>query len=49
MLYEVITLAAITCGSYLTSVFPDLSPPWLACGLVLTLTVVHASNSYNFV
>jgi len=40
-------LAAITCGSYLTSVFPDLWPPWLACGLVLTLTVVHASNRRN--
>lgn len=37
-------LAAITFGSYLGSVFPALSPTWLACGLVLTLTAVHAST-----
>ncbi len=37
-------LAAITFGSYLASVFPGLSPTWLACGLVLALTAVHAST-----
>jgi APA family basic amino acid/polyamine antiporter len=37
-------LAAITFGVYLTSVFPGLSPGWLACALVVALTVVHAST-----
>jgi APA family basic amino acid/polyamine antiporter len=37
-------LAAITFGTYLASVFPSLSPVWLACLLVLALTGVHASN-----
>ncbi|MEQ8860579.1 MAG: amino acid permease [Pseudomonadales bacterium] len=40
-------LAAITFGSYLSSVFPALSPTWLACGLVLALTAVHASTRRN--
>jgi basic amino acid/polyamine antiporter, APA family len=40
-------LAAITFGSYLASVFPALSPTWLACGLVLALTGVHASTRRN--
>ncbi|MCZ6619696.1 MAG: amino acid permease [Gammaproteobacteria bacterium] len=34
-------LAAITFGTYLASVFPSLSPTWLACGLVLLLTAAH--------
>lgn len=40
-------LAAITFGTYLASVFPVLSPTWLACGLVLALTAVHASTRRN--
>jgi basic amino acid/polyamine antiporter, APA family len=37
-------LAAITFGTYLASVVPSLSPTWLACGLVLVLSAVHAST-----
>ena len=37
-------LAGITFGTYLASVFPSLSPTWLACGLVLALTAAHAST-----
>jgi APA family basic amino acid/polyamine antiporter len=37
-------LAAITFGSYLASVFPWLSPTWLACALIVALTFVHAST-----
>ncbi len=37
-------LAAITFGIYLASTFPALSPRWLACGLVIALTVVHAGS-----
>ncbi|MFW6094177.1 MAG: APC family permease [Pseudomonadota bacterium] len=37
-------LAAITFGTYTSSVFPALSPTWLACALVLALTAVHAST-----
>jgi APA family basic amino acid/polyamine antiporter len=37
-------LAAITFGSYLAATFPSLSPRWLACGLVIALTAVHASS-----
>ena len=40
-------LAAITFGEYLTAVFPFLSPTWLAVGLVLALTLVHASTRRN--
>ena len=40
-------LAAITFGTYLASVFPQLSPPWLASILVLGLTAVHASTRRN--
>ncbi len=40
-------LAAITFGSYLSSVFPSLSATWLACALVLALTAVHASTRRN--
>jgi APA family basic amino acid/polyamine antiporter len=40
-------LAAITFGSYLASVFPLLSPTWLASGLVVALTAVHASSRRN--
>jgi APA family basic amino acid/polyamine antiporter len=37
-------LAAITFGEYLQAVFPSLSPTWLAIGLVVVLTAVHAST-----
>jgi APA family basic amino acid/polyamine antiporter len=37
-------LAAITFGIYLASVFPALSPVWLACGLVVVLSVAHATS-----
>lgn len=37
-------LAAITFGEYLTAVFPEGSPTWLAVGLVVLLTAVHAST-----
>jgi APA family basic amino acid/polyamine antiporter len=37
-------LAALTFGSYLNSVFPALSPLWLATGLVLILSAVHCTN-----
>lgn len=37
-------LAGITFGTYLASVFPSLSPTWLACGLVVALTAAHAST-----
>lgn len=40
-------LAAITFGTYLASVFPQLSPTWLASILVLGLTAVHASTRRN--
>lgn len=35
-------LAALTFGNYLGSVFPALSPLWLATGLLLILTAVHS-------
>lgn len=37
-------LAAITFGTYLASVFPALSPPWLGGGLVTVLACVHATT-----
>lgn len=37
-------LAAITFGTYLSSVFPELSPTPLACVLVLALTFAHATT-----
>jgi APA family basic amino acid/polyamine antiporter len=37
-------LAALTFGSYLGSVFPALSPIWLATGLLLSLTAVHCTS-----
>ena len=37
-------LAAMTFGFYLASVFPALSPTWLAVGLVVTMTGVHVSD-----
>lgn len=40
-------LAAITFGTYLASVFPSLSPSWLAAGLVLVLSYVHATTVRN--
>jgi len=40
-------LASITFGTYLGSIFPALSPTWLACGLVLALTAIHSSSRRN--
>ena len=40
-------LAAITFGTYLSSVFPSLSPTWLGAGLVVVLTAVHATTHRN--
>ena len=37
-------LAAITFGTYLSAVFPSLSPTWLACGLILVLSVAHGGS-----
>ena len=37
-------LAAITFGTYLASVFPALSPTWLAAGLVAAAAWVHSRN-----
>ena len=37
-------LAAITFGTYLTSVIPGLNATWLACALVIVLTAVHATS-----
>ena len=37
-------LAAITFGTYLSSVIPELSASWLACSLVVALTLAHTSN-----
>ena len=37
-------LAAITFGTYLSSVVPALSPTWMACGLVVLLTAAHATS-----
>ncbi|MBT4523131.1 MAG: amino acid permease, partial [Halieaceae bacterium] len=36
-------LASLTFGSYLGSVFPSLSPLWLATVLVIALTFVHCT------
>ena len=40
-------LAAITFGTYLSSVFPILSPTLLACALVIALTAIHATTHRN--
>ncbi|MFT6757503.1 MAG: APA family basic amino acid/polyamine antiporter [Chitinophagales bacterium] len=40
-------LAAITFGVYLSSVFSQLSPLWLATGLVVVMTLVHATSHRN--
>lgn len=37
-------LAALTFGNYFSSVFPALSPLWLATALVVTLTIVHCRS-----
>ena len=37
-------LAAITFGAYLASVFPSLSPTWLAAGLVAAAAWVHSAT-----
>lgn len=42
-----VALVAITFGTYLSSVFPVLSPKWLAIALILALTLVHASSRHN--
>ena len=40
-------LAAITFGTYLQSVYPALDATWLASGLVVVLTAVHATTRKN--
>jgi APA family basic amino acid/polyamine antiporter len=40
-------LAAITFGVYLSSVYPQLSPLWLATALVVVMTLVHATSHRN--
>jgi APA family basic amino acid/polyamine antiporter len=40
-------LAAITFGKYLEAAVPGVSPTWLACGLVVLLTLAHASTRRN--
>lgn len=40
-------LAAITFGTYLAAVFPQLSALWLATGLIAATTVVHATSHRN--
>ena len=42
-----VALTAITFGTYLSSVFPVLSPKWLAIALILVLTFIHASSRRN--
>ncbi|WP_210330601.1 amino acid permease [Aliikangiella sp. G2MR2-5] len=42
-----VALAAITFGSYLSSVFPGLSSNWLALSLIFALMMVHGSNHRN--
>ena len=37
-------LAAITFGTYLASVFPALSPRWLAAGLIAAMAAAHATT-----
>lgn len=37
-------LAAITFGTYLASVFPQLSPRWLAAGLIVVMAAAHATT-----
>ena len=37
-------LAAITFGTYLASVVPELSPRWLATALIIVLAAVHGST-----
>ena len=37
-------LAAITFGTYLASVFPALSPRWMATGLIAALAAAHATT-----
>ena len=40
-------LAAITFGSYLSSVFPQLSAEYLAVSILVIMTVIHGSNRKN--
>ena len=37
-------LAAMTFGSYLSAVFPQLSATWLATGLIVVLTLAHSRS-----
>jgi len=37
-------LAALTFGSYFSSAFPQLSPLWLATGLLVFLTAIHCTS-----
>jgi APA family basic amino acid/polyamine antiporter len=40
-------LAALTFGNYLGSVFPSISPLWLATGLLIALTGIHCTSHAN--
>ena len=40
-------LAAITFGTYLSAVFPQLNPSVLACILVVVMAFVHGTNHRN--
>jgi len=40
-------LAAMTFGTYLSSVFPSLNPLWLATILIVSMTAVHSTSHKN--
>ena len=40
-------LAAMTFGEYLSSVFPQLNPLWLATVLIISMTAVHSTSHKN--
>lgn len=40
-------LAAMTFGTYLSSVFPSLNPLWLASVLIVSMTAVHSTTHRN--
>ncbi len=40
-------LAAMTFGTYLSSVFPSLNPLWLATVLIVSMTAVHSTTHKN--
>ena len=39
-----VALAAMALGGYATQVFPELNAQWIAAGVILALTAVHASS-----